>query len=459
MAWQSTSSHVLAAPASLVWELAGDPRLLPEWHHWFADLLLDHDVPALGGRGEYVPNSPLRAMHQMVSQPFTVTRLDERVLEIRQLHPGGDHIMRWQIQDHPDGSELIQTMRISGRLPGPMIRMAGRPSAADFGLDAARLWGLLSTRPVTRNRIKAIIAGGSGSLGRRLAADLLTRGHAVVILTRQVDPELPFRQAVWDGQTVGPWAAELADPAACIVNLAGKLVDVRPTKKNIDELRDSRVNATRALVEASQQHPVRRWLQSSTTAIWADSGDTPLQEDSPVDATGLPQMTGVADAWERAVNGARTDHLSILRTSIVLAPDAPAYTRLAGLARGGIGRIGTGKQWFSWIHVEDWLAIARSILGVGPVDLPDGLVVAAAPEPARNADLMKQLRASLRDTGLGGRIALATPSAITKLGATAMGTDPALALTGRHATSTVLEQAGFQFQHPDLPSALEALAT
>ncbi len=139
------------------------------------------------------------------------------------------------------------------------------------------------------------------------------------------------------------------------------------------------------------------WIQASTTAIWSDAGEMRCTETTPL-PIGLPQMTGVADPWERAFAGAAAERWTILRTSIVLDPAAPALLRLAGLTRMGPGgRIGRGDQWFSWIHVDDWLRLVRAALGLDPeVTLPNGILVAAADFPVRNRDLMTVLRRRLR---------------------------------------------------------------
>lgn len=307
---------------------------------------------------------------------------------------------------------------------------------------------------------RVVIAGGTGSLGRRLSADLVASGLEVVVLTRSPRENADgTRYVTWDGRSVGDWAQELDGPGVAVVNLAGKLVDARPTAAGIAELRRSRVEATGALVAASVQAPrVQRWVQASTTAIWSDAGEQRLTETSPLPA-GLPQMTGVARPWEEAAAGANTDHLTLLRTSIVLDADSPAYRRLRLLARFGLGgRVGSGQQWFSWIHHEDWLRITRGALGLPPsageglLSLPDGPVVAAAPYPVRNAELMAELRRHV-----GNPVGLPTPAPLLKLGALALRTDPALALTGRHCTSRVLVAAGFSFRHPTLRGALDAL--
>lgn len=300
--------------------------------------------------------------------------------------------------------------------------------------------------------MKVVLAGGSGSLGRRIAVDLARRDHDVVVLTRSVHPALGVRQVPWDGRTVGDWAAELEGDNTAVINLAGKLVDCRPTPGNIAELTESRVVPTRTLVQASRQlkKPLAHWIQASTTAIWSDAGETRCDETTPI-PDGLPQMTGVAKPWEEAFAGANTSHGVILRTSIVLDPDSPALARLVGLTKYGLGgRVGTGRQWVSWIHLSDWLAIVRACLGLAPpLTIPAGVLVAAADNPVRNRDLMATLRRQLHRPP-----APPTPAALVKLGALVLRSDPALGLTGRHATSKVLKDCGFEFEFATLDAAL-----
>lgn len=307
--------------------------------------------------------------------------------------------------------------------------------------------------------IRVVIAGGSGSLGLAIAGDLTDRGHDVVILTRQTNPRIPHRQVEWDGKNQGLWAAELAkDPQrTAIVNLAGRLVDVRPTKTNIADLRNSRVDATRALVKASETlpTPLASWVQASTTAIWSDAGEQLITENSPIPTgpAALPQMTGVAQAWEAAVNGARTERLAVLRTSLVLQQNSPVMNRFTKATRLGLGgRIGSGQQWISWIHINDWLAIVRSALGLEQTHLPNGVIIASAPNPVRNSELMALLRKALRRPA-----APPTPALAVRIGSVFMCSDPLLGLTGRHCTSTVLDETGFTFEFPTLEPALNDL--
>lgn len=298
--------------------------------------------------------------------------------------------------------------------------------------------------------MKVVVAGGSGALGRRLCASLEADGHEVVVLTRRPRPG-PFRQVEWDGRTVGPWSPELEGSA--VVNLAGELVDRRPTPANVELLTRSRVEPTRALVEASRTlaAPVPVWVQASTLAIYGDAGDRVLEEAAPV-ASGPPQMAGVAKAWEAAVSGANAERVVTLRTGIVLDNDTPALDRLWGLARWGLGgRVGRGTQWVSWIHIDDWLAIVGAVLlPGGPV--VEGVVHATGPRPVRNADLMAALRTSLRRPA-----APPTPAVLVRVGAVVLRTDPALALTGRRAVPARLLDGGFEFGHPDLDEALADL--
>jgi uncharacterized protein (TIGR01777 family) len=295
--------------------------------------------------------------------------------------------------------------------------------------------------------VKVVIAGGTGALGRRVADDLADRGHQVVILTRSPRPAR-HRQVGWDGRTVQAWAAEL--DGAAVVNLAGELVDRRPTGANIALLTSSRVEPTRALAEAAAglDTPLPVWIQASTLAIHGDSGEQLLDERSPA-ADGPPQMAGVARAWEAAaaeVNAART---VVLRTGVVLDRDTPAMDRLVGLTRWGLGgRIGSGRQWVSWIHISDWLAVVRWALD-NPVQ---GIVVASSPDPVRNAELMAALRHATHRPP-----APPTPGFAVRLGAVLLRSDPALALTGRRARPARLLDAGFHFDYPRLDDALTEL--
>jgi len=297
--------------------------------------------------------------------------------------------------------------------------------------------------------VKVVLAGGSGALGRRIADDLTARGDEIVVLTRTPTPDAAHREVAWDGVTVGPWAEELA--GAAVVNLAGALVDRRPTPAAVELLTTSRVQPTHALAQAAAavgvQPPV--WLQSSTLAIYGDGGDAILDETAPV-ASGPPQMAGVARAWEDAAESVVADRVVTLRTGIVLARDTPALDRLASLTRRGLGgRIASGRQWVSWLHIADFLRIVRYALDTPSLS---GIVHVTSPNPATNRELMRALRKVLHRPP-----SPPTPAALVHVGAVFMRTDPALALLGRRCIPRRLLDAGFGFEYPDLEPALEDL--
>lgn len=309
--------------------------------------------------------------------------------------------------------------------------------------------------------MKFVIAGGSGALGRAVAAHRGRLGDDVVVLTRR--PSGPSgisgaREVTWDGENAGSWQEELA--GAVLLNLAGEIVDQRPTRRTINRLAESRVRPTRALVEAARQAPPARWLQMSTTAIYGDGGDTIIREGHPVEE-GPPQMTGVALAWERAAHpAAALTSLAILRTGIVLQAQTPALGRLLSMTRWGLGgRVGSGRQWVTWLHIADFLGIVDALAphddaGNG-TDAPgalEGVVHVCAPEPVQNAELMAELRRAM-----GRGWAPPTPAPFVALGAPVLGTDAKLALLGRRCLPQRLLDAGYGFRYPALGAAIRDL--
>lgn len=297
--------------------------------------------------------------------------------------------------------------------------------------------------------MKVVIAGGSGSLGTRIVADLAAAEHEPVVLTRKPRPGSLCRQVEWDGKTLGPWSDELE--GAALINLAGALVDRRPTAANIELLTNSRVEPTHVLrlAAAGLPTPVPVWIQASTLAIYGDAGDTNLDESAPP-ADGPPQMAGVARAWEQAAEDVHASRQVVLRTGIVLDRDSPAFDRLTGLVRWGLGgRVGSGTQWVSWLHIADFLTVVRRALTDNALH---GVLHVTSPNPVTNAELMRGLR-----TALHRPAAPPTPAALVRLGAVLLRTDPALALTGRRCIPARLLEHSHRFTYPDLEDALTDL--
>jgi uncharacterized protein (TIGR01777 family) len=296
---------------------------------------------------------------------------------------------------------------------------------------------------------KVLIAGGSGSLGLALAERLTIAGYEVSILTRRLNTNIPYTQILWDGKSVGVESKHLFKNSI-LINLAGELVDRVPTKKNIELLKSSRVEPTRALVRAAKEYgSPRLWLQMSTLAIYGDAGEEMLTENSP-EADGPAQMAGVARAWEAEVNPDLAERLVIMRTAVVLQPDSPALNRLVRITKLFMGgRVGSGKQWFSWIHHQDFLRAIDFIIG----SKLDGVVHLTSPAPVRNSELMSLLRKSLKRG-----FAPPTPKLAIKIGSLLLfRTDAQLALTGRRAIPAKLAEAGFTFKYPTLSGALKDL--
>ncbi|GLW31970.1 TIGR01777 family oxidoreductase [Actinoplanes regularis] len=297
--------------------------------------------------------------------------------------------------------------------------------------------------------MKVVIAGGSGALGQRIARDLIDRGDDVVVLSRSATRVRWGRQVSWDGRTVGPWASELS--GAALINLCGELVFRRPTPANIALLTRSRTEPTLTLARAcaSLDRPVPVLLQMSTLAIYGDAGEEALDESAP-SAEGPPQMAGVARAWEEAAAELTAARRVTLRTSIVFDRGAPAFDRLTDFVRWGLGgRMGSGRQWISWLHIDDLCAIVRHCLDDARLS---GIVHAASPSPVRNSELMATLRRAT-----GHAVGLPTPAPLVRLGSVFLRADPLLVLTGRRCVPKRLRESGFEFTYPELGPAVADL--
>ncbi|MFN3219421.1 MAG: epimerase [Acidimicrobiales bacterium] len=301
--------------------------------------------------------------------------------------------------------------------------------------------------------LDVVLIGGSGFIGRGLRARLLASGHAVTVVGRGAAAQANgWRHVDWDATSLGPWTRCL-EGADVIVHLAGKRVDCRPTRPNVDELITSRTDTVRLVGEAVRRldSPPSAWIQLSSLAVFGDSGDEVITESSPVPSTGLRQQVEACRRWEAAFDEAAAEvpRTVLLRPGIAIGGAAdPATRQLARLARVGLGGpVGSGRQWVSWIDAEDLFdLIHRAVVEDGMA----GLYHLTSPEPARNADLMSAYRRAV-----GRRFGLPSPSVITTLGAWLLGSDPALALTGRRAIPARLLAEGHRFQGTNLDDVVQ----
>ena len=287
-------------------------------------------------------------------------------------------------------------------------------------------------------------------------ADAVSRaGAAVTILARSEPTAGSCDWQRWDGRTVGDWASCLEGSDA-VVNLAGRTVDCVKTPDHRDEILRSRVESTAAIGRALRKldRPPGVWVQMGTAHIY---GDPPTAVCDETSAFGLGLAPEVASVWESAFDaGLLPDQRGVvLRTSFVIGRDrgggGGALTTLARLARFGLGgRVGHGRQGFSWIHEADLNQIF-----VRAVTDPDmrGPYIASSPHPVSQAEFMRQLRRAV-----GMPIGLPTPAWMVRLGAAlVLKTDPELALYGRYVVPRRLLDEGFEFRFPQLADALRDL--
>lgn len=486
--WSRTQTRYVAAPPERVWDALATPSLWPAFDAAVQSFTPVTDPTLVGPGGprslregegvRVLPHARVAgSVHALTAPPaHLVSVRTDQELTWRQDQPGGFTEQSYSLW--PSGSGTRMTRRT--RTVGPLTPLLGpgfaAPLAADLGAVAARLYPLVT--PATSQEPLVVIAGGSGLLGTRLAHLLLARGRDVVVLTRHPGAQSAYRQVRWDGATSGAWTSVLQDPRGVdIVNLSGSPIGSSGgtiggfgagragADAEMARLTSSRVNPTRALVAACSEAGVRvrHWVQGSGVVL-RDSPDEPVvhEDSSPRDASGeaLPGMTELVRRWEDAVSGAPTDHLTLIRTGIVLDREAPAFRYLAlAAATGAGGALGSGRQFTPWIHVDDWMRIALAALGEAPdpegspVQLPDGPVIAAAPNPATNAEVMGVLRSRLAPFGQG----VPAPASLIRVGTKLLGKDPAVVLGSANATSTVLPQAGFRFLHTDVKAAIADL--
>lgn len=304
--------------------------------------------------------------------------------------------------------------------------------------------------------MKIVIPGGSGHLGTLLARRWHGEGHDVVVLSRQ-PVAAPWRTALWDGRTLGDWRGEL-EGAAAVVNLSGRSVDCRYSPANRAEILDSRVNSTRVVAQAISacRTPPRTWLQASTATIYAHRFDAPNDETTGIlwgaeaDAPDTWRFSiDVARAWEREVDALRlpATRKVKLRTAMVMSAErGGVFDVLLRLVRFGLGgRAGTGQQWMSWIHEEDFV---RSIAWILDHEELEGPVNLASPSPLPNAPFMQALRGAW-----GQRFGLPSAVPILELGAILLRTETELILKSRRVVPASLRRNGFTFSFPEWPEA------
>ena len=290
--------------------------------------------------------------------------------------------------------------------------------------------------------MKIGITGASGFLGQQLTRSLRDAGHQVLRIGRGADNDIPWNP---DAGTI-----DLAKCAGidAFIHLAGASVGAKWTPEHKRAIRDSRVNGTALIARtvAALSPKPRVLICASAIGIYGDAGDAICDEQAPA---GDDFLAKVGLAWESAAEparaaGVRTVHL---RFGIVLSKLGGALPRMLPAFKTGTGgRLGNGRQWMSWVSLDDVLAIVPFVLAN---DALDGAVNAVAPTPVTNAEFTRTLARAVRRPAL-----FPVPAFALKLmfGEMAEGT----LLVSQRVVPTRLLAAGFVFRHPQLDSALRA---
>ena len=298
---------------------------------------------------------------------------------------------------------------------------------------------------------KLVIAAGTGFLGQVLVDHFKNKFDEIVILTRGNAKTVDrIKYVNWNARTFSGWENELEN-AAVLINLAGKSVDCRYTEKNKKEILLSRIESTKILNKAvlKCQNPPKHWLNSSTSTIYRFSLDKQMDE---IDGEiGNDFSINVALSWEKAFFKTETPITmkTALRTSIVLGKDGGAFIPLKTLAKIGFGgKQGSGNQFISWIHQEDFanaidFIIQKEIFGI---------VNVVSPEPIRNADFMQKLRKAI-----GFPFGMPLNTFLLEIGSFLIRTQPELVLKSRNVIPKRLLENGFQFKFGDIDDAFKNL--
>ena len=304
---------------------------------------------------------------------------------------------------------------------------------------------------------KIILAGGSGFLGTALARQFAGFGDEVIVLTRATKQrDDGVREVSWDAKSLSGWAA-LVDGADVVINLTGKSVDCRYTEKNQAAIISSRVDSTRVVGQAIARcsKPPALWLNASSATIYKHTFDRAADENGETGATSEAKdefSLEVIRQWERALDEAPTPNTRKipLRVTMVFGPQAGVFPVLRRLARCGLGgKMGSGKQFVSWIHQEDFCRAIEWIIDRKNLNGPINL---AAPNPLTNAEMMRLVRKIC-----GMPLGLPATEWMLEIGAFFLRTETELILKSRRVVPGKLLASGFQFHFPQLENALRDL--
>ncbi len=295
-----------------------------------------------------------------------------------------------------------------------------------------------------------LMTGGTGFIGCALTKNLIAQGHAVTILSRNPGKVIPLCGSVV--HTLGSLAElKTEDHYQVIINLAGApIAEARWSEERKQLIRASRIDLTEQLVDCIARMAVKPELLISGSAIgyYGNQGDTVLTEQSAAHEDFSQKLC--AD-WEAATQQAEPFgvRVCLIRTGLVIANDGGFLQRLLPPFRLGLGgRLGDGRQWMSWIHRQDWIDIALTMIADSTMQ---GAYNATAPHPVSNAEFTRLLAQCLKRPAL-----LPIPAGLLKI---LLGELSQLLLGSQRVIPERLLAQGFKFRYDDLATALnEALS-
>jgi len=301
--------------------------------------------------------------------------------------------------------------------------------------------------------VRVAVTGASGFVGRVLVQGLWVAGHQVHILGRNLEQAFSRLPAGVSGSVFRagePLEPETLTGVQAVLHLAGEPVNQRWSQEGKARIRDSRVLGTRAVVEAMKAvGTVQRFVSVSAVGYYGGAhGAEPLTEES---APGSDFLARLCLDWEAEALRAREAGIStaVARMGVVLHPEGGAlHSMLPPFRMGAGGRVGSGKQYVSWIHRVDAVAALRFLLEHPELEGPINIT---SPEPLPNAEFAHTL-----GTVLGRPSVMHVPGFVLKA---ALGEMAMVALEGQRVLPRRLTEAGFAFQFPRLEEALRNLLT
>lgn len=304
-----------------------------------------------------------------------------------------------------------------------------------------------------------VLAGGTGFIGHAMAA-AWSKQNKVTILTRSIkgaaNNTFGNNSAIanvnyvqWDGKTTGEWVQAI-DDFDLLINLAGRSVNCRYNDANKKEILNSRLDAVHVLGKAVDlmQHPPELMINVASATIYRHAEDRPQDEVTGEIGDGF--SVDVCKAWEVAFNALTLQQTRKvqLRMAIVLG-NGGVLVPYSNLAKSGLGgHHGNGKQMFSWIHIDDVIAMTEWLYEHKE---QQGTYNASAPQPVTNSTFMKMLRRHYKMPGLPA------PKWLLEIATWLKGTETELLLKSRWVVPARLQKEGFNFRYPALKECLANL--